>query len=124
MKKLLIGVLVGLLLGGGALFAATKWSDYGELTAGNMADGDDFLIRDVSDTSLAATGTQKRYSWASLKLDFEDELDNSAGLLAALSDETGTGVAVFGTAPTFTTSITIGSAGIGEAELEILDETV
>ena len=56
----------------------------------------------------------------------EGTLTNSAGLLGALSDETGTGVAVFGTSPTiatptFTTSITIGSAGISEAELEILD---
>ena len=33
----------------------------------------------------------------------EAELNNSAGLLAALSDETGTGVAVFGTSPTITT---------------------
>lgn len=50
--------------------------------------------------------------------DFEEELNNSAGLLAALSDETGTGLAVFGTAPTFTTRITVpeivasGSAGV------------
>jgi len=35
----------------------------------------------------------------------EGTLTNSAGLLAALSDETGTGVAVFGTTPTFTTSL-------------------
>ncbi len=33
-------------------------------------------------------------------------LTNSAGLLAALNDETGTGLAVFGTSPTFTTGIT------------------
>ena len=68
MKKLLIGVFVGLLLGGGFVLAA-KWSNYGELTSGNIADGDDFLIRDVSDITLAVTGTQKRYSWASLKID-------------------------------------------------------
>lgn len=40
----------------------------------------------------------------------------SANLLTALTDETGTGVAVFGTAPTFTTSITsplvIGGTGV------------
>lgn len=35
--------------------------------------------------------------------DFEEELNDSAGLLAALSDETGTGVAVFGTSPTIGT---------------------
>lgn len=38
---------------------------------------------------------------------------SSANLLAALTDETGTGKAVFATAPTFTTSITIGGAAIG-----------
>lgn len=52
---------------------------------------------------------------------YESELDNSAGLAAALSDETGTGLAVFGTAPTFVTSITMGAASLSEAELEILD---
>jgi hypothetical protein len=52
---------------------------------------------------------------------YENELNNSAGLLGALSDETGTGVAVFSTAPTFATSITMGSATLNEAELEILD---
>lgn len=31
--------------------------------------------------------------------DYEEDLSNSAGLRSALSDETGTGVAVFGTAP-------------------------
>ena len=50
-----------------------------------------------------------------------DLIDTSAELLGILGDETGTGVAVFGTAPTFTTSITIGDAGINETELEILD---
>ncbi len=34
---------------------------------------------------------------------YEGTLTNSAGLLAALSDETGTGVVVFGTSPTITT---------------------
>jgi hypothetical protein len=37
--------------------------------------------------------------------DYENVLTNSAGLASALSDETGTGVAVFGTSPTFTTVI-------------------
>jgi len=45
----------------------------------------------------------------------EGTLTNSAGLLAALSDETGTGVAVFGTSPTFTTGITIGTDTLTEA---------
>jgi len=72
LKHLIIGVIVGLLLGGGVVLA--KWSDYGELTSGNIVDGDDFLVRDVSDTTLAATGTQKRFSWSSLKADLFDDL--------------------------------------------------
>jgi hypothetical protein len=42
------------------------------------------------------------YSTTAADTAFEAELDNSAGLLAALDDETGTGVAVFGTNPTLT----------------------
>ena len=51
----------------------------------------------------------------------EGTLTNSAGLLAALSDETGTGLSVFNTAPVFITSLGIGSAILDETELEILD---
>ena len=40
---------------------------------------------------------------------------DSAGISALLSDETGSGVAVFGTSPTFTTSILLGSAGVSVA---------
>jgi hypothetical protein len=36
--------------------------------------------------------------------------ETSAGLLAVISDETGSGVLVFGTSPSFTTSVTTGSA--------------
>ena len=39
-----------------------------------------------------------------------DQMDASSELLAIFDDETGTGVIVFGTAPTFTTSITITGA--------------
>lgn len=48
---------------------ATKWSDYTDQTAGNIADVDTFLIRDVDDTTLAATGTQKEYPWSVMKTD-------------------------------------------------------
>lgn len=45
--------------------------------------------------------------------DYEEDLSNSAGLLAALSDETGTGLAVFSTSPIFTTpNIGTPSAGV------------
>jgi len=43
------------------------------------------------------------YSIAAANTQFEDELNNSAGLAAALSDETGTGSAVFSTSPTLVT---------------------
>jgi hypothetical protein len=42
------------------------------------------------------------YSITAANTAFEDELNNSAGLRAALSDETGTGNAVFSTSPTLT----------------------
>ena len=56
----------------------------------------------------------------------EGALTDSAGLAAALDDETGTLLVVFSTSPTittptFVTSITMGSAGLTEPELEILD---
>lgn len=38
--------------------------------------------------------------------------DTSANLAAALTDESGTGVSIFGTAPTFTTSITMSAANL------------
>jgi len=43
-----------------------------------------------------------------LDTNYESELDNSAGLLAALSDETGSGLAVFSTSPTFSGGVTVG----------------
>ncbi len=51
----------------------------------------------------------------------ESGLTDSASLAATLTDETGTGLSVFNTAPVFVTSIEIGSAVLNEAELEILD---
>lgn len=53
---------------------ATLWSDYGELAAANIASGDDFLVRDVSDTTLGATGTQKRYAFSSMTTDLSKVL--------------------------------------------------
>ena len=44
-----------------------------------------------------------------------DQMDASSELLAIFDDETGTGVIVFGTAPTFTTSITITGADANPA---------
>lgn len=48
----------------------------------------------------------------------EGTLTNSAGLLAALDDETGAGLAVFSTSPTFTTGITVPDNSISDDELD------
>lgn len=47
----------------------------------------------------------------------QDALVNSAGLAGALSDETGTGVAAFATAPTFTGATLNGSVVFGQSDL-------
>lgn len=55
--------------------AKGKWSDYADQTAGNIADADTFLVRDVDDDTLAATGTQKEYPWSVMKSDLSTALD-------------------------------------------------
>jgi hypothetical protein len=52
----------------------------------------------------------------SVNILLETEIDGSSELLALMDDETGTGLLVFGTSPTFTTSIIIGSAGVSITE--------
>ena len=85
MKKIFILLLIVFLAGCGGLQrqldkdiemateSATKWSDYGDMGSGNIADDDTLLIKDKSDTGGSpgggAGGTQKQYTWADLKLD-------------------------------------------------------
>ena len=71
MNKKFIALLI-LILCVGILIGA-KWSDYTELTAGNIADTDTFLVLDESDTTLAATGTQKQYEWETMVQDMHDD---------------------------------------------------
>ena len=66
--------VVILLLFAGIVFAA-KWSDYDSMTAGTIADADTFMVLDVSDTTMAATGTQKQYPWSVLKADAKTYFD-------------------------------------------------
>jgi hypothetical protein len=49
--------------------SGAKWSTYASLGASTIADGDDFMVRDISDTSPWATGEQKLYTWSNLKAD-------------------------------------------------------
>ena len=64
----------------------------------------------ASSISGANTGDQDLSGYQTI-------LTNSAGLLAALSDETGTGLSVFSTSPTFTTGITVPADSISHTEL-------
>lgn len=107
----------------------TQWDD-----GSNAIDGEKIGNNTIDDDSIDfGTGTDQvslldfglaitHDTAAELDALYEAELTNSARLLAALDDETGTGVAVFGTAPTFTTSITIGSNVITEAEAGYLED--
>ena len=76
-----------------------------------------FQLLDADLTAIAALGFASTSflkktaadTWALDTNTYQTTLTNSAGLLAALSDETGTGLAVFATSPTLTTP-TIGAA--------------
>ena len=56
-----------------------RWSDYTHLESGNVANDDTFLVLDKSDTEMAATGTQKQYSWQSLVVDMVSTRAASVG---------------------------------------------
>ena len=67
---------------------ATKWSDYTDLGDLEIAAGDTFMVRDVSDTTLASTGTQKQYFWSDMKIDLNllyQPLDSDLTSIAALT---------------------------------------
>jgi len=74
------------------ILAATSEANFKSIT--NLEVGTDFTL-------LAATHDTA----AELDALYEAELNNSAGLASALSDETGTGVVVFSTSPTLVTPV-------------------
>lgn len=97
------------------------------LTNKTLAAADNVIDADTA-VALAANGANCSASQAPLGIDasgavesctdFEEELTNSAGLLAALSDETGTGVAVFGTSPTIATPIITGKYDLNNVAVD------
>jgi hypothetical protein len=96
----LMSILVLVLLIGAASYAAT--------TSTNGY----FYLPDVGDT-----GTSVHTSWVAVQEATDTVIQanvtavaTSAGLAASISNETGTSLAVFSTAPTFTTNITIGDS--------------
>lgn len=86
----------------------------------NQANADYFKCQDAGGVvlsiqqngDLASTGTIEgaTLTEGGVAVHNNDQMDASSELLAIFDDETGTGVIVFGTAPTFTTSITITGA--------------
>ncbi len=120
MKKLLLLIIV-LTLSVTLNAADTKTTGLTELTT--VADID--LMHIVDDPGGTSTSkkitvlnlfdtidTEAEFEAICAALNFliETEIDASSELLALMDDETGTGVLVFGTAPTFTTGITITGA--------------
>ncbi len=77
--------------------AEVKWTAKAELTA--IADADVLLVVD----DPGGTPISKKIT----VLNFFDTINTSAKLATIITDGTGTGVAVFGTAPTFTTEMTL-----------------
>jgi hypothetical protein len=69
------GLIIGLLVAGPVYGQEREWPDYEELGAGLIADGDDVMLNDVSDTTDDERGTLKRYSWANLKASIKAYLD-------------------------------------------------
>ncbi len=68
-KNRIIAAALAIFLLAASAVIADKWSDYADMSSGTIADADTFLVRDVSDTSLAATGTQKEYPWSVMLTD-------------------------------------------------------
>jgi len=95
--------------------SAAQWTGLGAATTAGIALWDDASAAD----QLATLGAE---SAATAAAAYEAELNNSAGLLAALDDETGTGLAVFSTSPTFTTGIT--TAALTATGVTSLDSSV
>ena len=52
--------------------SAGKWSSYGDMGDGVIADDDTLMIKDKSDTGLGSGGTQKQYQWADVLLDLQN----------------------------------------------------
>lgn len=113
MKKRL-SILAAAILGVVALsFVTTQILDAGE--GFTSAGGDDNAATTCSGTTTYLDGEG---NCDDIDPVYEGELTNSAGLLGALDDETGTGVAVFGTSPTFTTGIAVPDNSISDEEID------
>jgi hypothetical protein len=81
---------------GATTISANQWATLGGI-AETLTSAELDLLDGITVLSGSNTGDDVT--------NYESELDDSAGLLAALSDETGTGLAVFNTSPTLITPL-------------------
>ena len=91
----------------------TKWSEYGDYSAAEILDADTFLVRDVNDTTLAATGTQKEYPWSVMKTDLEVWLESlSPTFTTGTWNFTSATAITFGAQPIITTGLVDGLTNV------------
>lgn len=107
MRVLLLSPLV-VLLTAPSVYAQRDLAlpDFGEpssITADMIRSVDEAVDEECLTRETGGAGYKNQMEWQSCAADFS----NSAELAAALSDETGTGLACFATSPTFTTSVTV-----------------
>ena len=91
-KNIFVGaIIISILFTGIAI--GTQWSEYSSMSSGTIADDDTFLVRDVSDTSLSETGTQKQYPFSVAVVDLlQSDRNAKFGTLAAGNQISSTGV--------------------------------
>lgn len=99
---------------GKATDSVEAW-DNGALDSTNYKDASISLSKDLANFTMAELETETSDATNILQ---ESEIDASSELLAIMDDETGTGVLVFGTSPTFTTGITVPANSISADELD------
>lgn len=111
------GIIIALLLSLSSI-AFSQPDTLQTIRKGTYAPGT--LMRDSDDKAWDKSNEMFRNIYLRLS-EVSADFETSAELANQLSDETGTGAAVFATSPTFSTSIIMGDANLNEAELEIID---
>jgi hypothetical protein len=65
--------------------ASTKITALDELAAADIDDADPFVVVDTSDLLMAPTGTDKKFTWASLKSAIQPEIVTETGTTRSLT---------------------------------------
>ena len=104
--------------------AALTLGTTGTDLASSVANGSSTPVITLNVPTASATnrGALSSTDWSTFN-GKQNVLTNSAGLAGALSDETGTGLAVFGTAPTFASTITVGTTGVTTGAINLKGTT-